>query len=210
VRLPCLLFPQDRFQRRSAAIRFALARRQAGRRDIPVYGPAPQFCGRLTGRDNHNNNSVSNAKPLLFDTAQQQRNVADHNQREPMGKRSPNATDVHIGKRLRIMRLARGLNQTELGKPFGITFQQIQKYENGRNRIGAGRLQEFANLLGVTPTFFFADGPRLKPGKSDGSETTDLLANKDGLAVARAFDKIRSRAVRRKVVELIERLAAEY
>jgi len=127
-----------------------------------------------------------------------------------MGKRSPNATDIHIGKRLRMMRLSRGLNQTELAKPFGITFQQVQKYENGRNRIGAGRLQEFANLLGVTPAFFFEDGPRLKASKSDRSEATDLLSNKDGLAVARALEKIRNRAVRRNVVHLIEQLAAEY
>lgn len=167
--------------------------------------------GRLSGRDNHNNKRRSDAKHFLFDNTQRQSNVAGHNQGETMGKRSPNATDVHVGKRLRMMRLARGLSQTDLGKPFGISFQQIQKYENGVNRVVAERLQEFANLLGVTPAFFFEDGPHLKPGKSDAaSETTDLLSSKDGLAVARAFDRIRSRIVRRHVIDLIGQLADSY
>jgi len=127
-----------------------------------------------------------------------------------MSQRSPNSTDVHIGKRIRMLRLARNLSQTDLAKRLGITFQQIQKYERGANRVGAGRLQEMANLLGVTPAFFFEDGPRAKASKSDAPETTELLANKDGLALARAFDKIRSRSVRRNLVELAERLATDY
>ena len=127
-----------------------------------------------------------------------------------MSQRSPNSTDVHIGKRIRMLRLTRNLSQTDLAKRLGITFQQIQKYERGANRVGAGRLQEMANLLSVTPAFFFEDGPRTKAGKSDAPETTALLANKDGLALARAFDKIRSRSVRRNLVELAERLATEY
>jgi transcriptional regulator with XRE-family HTH domain len=94
-----------------------------------------------------------------------------------MSARSPNKTDV--GKRIKIQRLARGLSQTYLASRLGITFQQIQKYERGVNRVGAGRLQEMANLLGVTPAFFFEDGPRLRPGQSEeASETTELLANK--------------------------------
>jgi len=127
-----------------------------------------------------------------------------------MSQRSPNSTDVHIGKRIRMLRLTRNLSQTDLAKRLGITFQQVQKYERGANRVGAGRLQEMANLLGVPPAFFFEDGPRAKSAKSDAPETTALLANKDGLALARAFDKIRSRSVRRNLVELAERLATEY
>jgi len=127
-----------------------------------------------------------------------------------MGKRSPNQTDIHIGKRVRMMRLARGLSQTDLATRLGITFQQIQKYERGTNRVGAGRLQEMANLLGVTPAFFFEDGPRVKPGKSAPSETTELLANKYNLALARAFNRIRSTSVRRNVLELVEGLADNY
>ena len=128
-----------------------------------------------------------------------------------MGARSPNQTDVYIGKRFRMMRLMRGLSQTDVAKRLGITFQQIQKYERGANRVGAGRLQEMANLLGVTPAFFFEDGPRLKPGKSrEAPETTELLANKYNLALAQAYNKIRSRSVRRNVLEFVEGLAESY
>jgi transcriptional regulator with XRE-family HTH domain len=108
-------------------------------------------------------------------------------------------------------RLARGLSQTAVANRLGITFQQIQKYERGANRVGAGRLQEMANLLGVTPAFFFEDGPRVKGGQSeDTSETTDLLSNKYNLALARAFNKIRSRSVRRNVLDFVEGLAESH
>jgi len=128
-----------------------------------------------------------------------------------MSARSPNQTDVYIGKRMKMQRLARGLSQTDIAKRLGITFQQIQKYERGVNRVGAGRLQEMANLLGVTPAFFFEDGPRLKPGQSEeASETTELLANKYNLALAQAYNRIRSRTVRRNVLELVEGLAESH
>ena len=128
-----------------------------------------------------------------------------------MSARSPNQTDVYIGKRIKMQRLARGLSQTNVANRLGITFQQIQKYERGVNRVGAGRLQEIANLFSVTPAFFFDDGPRLKLGKSEGeSETTELLANKYNLALAQAFNKIRSRSVRRNVLELVEGLAESH
>jgi len=113
--------------------------------------------------------------------------------------------------RRKMQRLARGLSQTDIAKRLGITFQQIQKYERGVNRVGAGRLQEMANLLGVTPAFFFEDGPRLKPGQSEeASETTELLANKYNLALAQAYNRIRSRTVRRNVLELVEGLAESH
>jgi len=128
-----------------------------------------------------------------------------------MSARSPNQTDVYIGKRIKMQRLARGLSQTDVAKRLGITFQQIQKYERGVNRVGAGRLQEMANLLGVTPAFFFEDGPRHKAGKSEeASETTELLANKYNLALAQAYNRIHSRGVRRNVLELVEELAETY
>ena len=113
--------------------------------------------------------------------------------------------------RRKMQRLARGLSQTDIAKRLGITFQQIQKYERGVNRVGAGRLQEMANLLGVTPAFFFEDGPRLKPGQSEeASGTTELLANKYNLALAQAYNRIRSRTVRRNVLELVEGLAESH
>ena len=125
-----------------------------------------------------------------------------------MSARSPNQTDVHIGRRIKMQRLALGLSQADVAKRLGITFQQIQKYERGINRVGAGRLLEMANLLSVTPAFFFEDSPRLKPGQSEeASETTELLANKYNLALTQAYDKIRSRGVRRNVLDLVEGLA---
>jgi len=128
-----------------------------------------------------------------------------------MSARSPNKTDVYIGKRIKMQRLARGLSQTDVASRLGITFQQIQKYERGINRVGAGRLQEIANLFSVTPAFFFEDGPRHKPGQSEeASETTELLANKYNLALAQAYNKIRSRNVRRNVLELVEGLAESH
>jgi len=128
-----------------------------------------------------------------------------------MSARSPNKTDVYIGKRIKMQRLARGLSQTDVASRLGITFQQIQKYERGVNRVGAGRLQEIANLFSVTPAFFFEDGPRHKPGQSEeASETTELLANKYNLALAQAYNKIRSRNVRRNVLELVEGLAESH
>jgi len=128
-----------------------------------------------------------------------------------MSARSPNKTDVYIGKRIKMQRLARGLSQTDVASRLGITFQQIQKYERGVNRVGAGRLQEIANLFSVTPAFFFEDGPRHKPGQSEeASETTELLANKYNLALAQAYNRIRSRNVRRNVLELVEGLAESH
>jgi len=127
-----------------------------------------------------------------------------------MGARQPNTTDVYIGKRLRMLRLSKGLSQTDIASQLGITFQQIQKYENGRNRIGAGRLQEMANLLGVSAAYFFKDGPRVKSGNSAEPSMTDLLAKKDSLALTQAFDKIRNRAIRRYVVDFVEQLSGHY
>jgi len=127
-----------------------------------------------------------------------------------MSVRQPNTTDIYIGKRLRMLRLSKGLSQTDIANQLGITFQQIQKYENGKNRIGAGRLQEMANLLGVSAAYFFKDGPRVKNINPAEASATDLLSKKDSLALTQAFNKIRDRAIRRYVVDLIEQLAHSY
>ena len=124
-----------------------------------------------------------------------------------MGKRSPNEMDVEIGKRLRMLRVSRGLSQAELSKKLGITYKQLHKYESGSGRISAGRLVELANLLDVSPCLIFedelfGDDPPCKP---DG--TLELPTDKHRLAVARAFDRIRSPSVRRTVADLIAQLA---
>jgi transcriptional regulator with XRE-family HTH domain len=127
-----------------------------------------------------------------------------------MSTRQPNTTDHYIGKRVRMLRLSRGMSQTTVAEAVGITFQQIQKYENGQNRIGAGRLQELANLFGVSAMFFFKDGPRDKTTHQADLGTTELFSKKDSLALARAFSKIRNRVVRSHVVAFVEQLASIY
>ena len=68
-----------------------------------------------------------------------------------MAKKSPDPVDVEVGRRIRVQRMARGMSQTELGKRIGVTFQQVQKYEKGANRVGAGRLTRIATLTGRDP-----------------------------------------------------------
>jgi transcriptional regulator with XRE-family HTH domain len=74
-----------------------------------------------------------------------------------MPNKSANPIDRHVGARIRMQRMVRGLSQTELGKAVGVTFQQVQKYEKGVNRVGASRLQQIANVLKVKPDFFFEE-----------------------------------------------------
>src|SRR5258708_26170085 len=80
-----------------------------------------------------------------------------------MPKKSPNSTDKHVGSRVRMRRMMLEMSQTELGNDIGLTFQQVQKYEKGTNRIGAGRLHEISRILRVPISFFFDDAPR-EPG----------------------------------------------
>src|SRR2546421_12688140 len=82
--------------------------------------------------------------------------------RSPMAKKRPDAADIEVGRRIRLHRLARGLSQTELGRQIGVTFQQVQKYEKGVNRVGAGRLTQVARVLGVSVSAFFEAG---RPGR---------------------------------------------
>ena len=75
-----------------------------------------------------------------------------------MNANSPNQTDKHVGGRVRMGRLKLEMSQSKLGEAVGLTFQQIQKYEKGTNRVGASRLQQFSNILGVPGSFFFEGG----------------------------------------------------
>ncbi len=103
--------------------------------------------------------------------------------------------------------MVRGLTQSELGKAVGITFQQVQKYEKGVNRVGAGRLQQIANVLAVAPDFFFGGTP-IK-GVSSSKEIAvieEFISSRDGVALSRAFSKISGAKMRRSIVSLVERL----
>jgi transcriptional regulator with XRE-family HTH domain len=127
--------------------------------------------------------------------------------------KSPNLTDKHVGNRARMRRLMLDMSQTALGDALGITFQQIQKYEKGTNRISASRLQHMANVLQVPIPFFFEGLPAHSPaskGKAAAPSPApfiDLLATSDGLSLCKAFMHIKSRKLRSAIVHLVEGLA---
>lgn len=131
-------------------------------------------------------------------------------------KKIPNPVDVHVGSRVRMRRILIGMSQEKLGDALGLTFQQVQKYEKGTNRIGASRLQAIANILGVPVDYFF-DGmpsdettPILNMADALPDEATyvvDFLATAEGVQLNKAFVRIRDAKLRRKVVELVKEIA---
>lgn len=119
--------------------------------------------------------------------------------------RSSSKIDEEVGRRIRIRRHERGLTQLALGEALDLTFQQIQKYENGKNRVGAGRLQQIAKILDVPVSFFFADDI-----KTDGlSQVSNLLDTAYALRLLQAFDRIKNNQLKKKFVELMEQAASE-
>jgi transcriptional regulator with XRE-family HTH domain len=118
-----------------------------------------------------------------------------------MVTKSTGPVDKLIGTRIRLQRTAIGMSQEKLGDILGITFQQIQKYEKGTNRVGAARLQAIADALGVPVSFFFEQ--RSGGDSSDApSGIQDLLTSKEGIELARAFLKIENPAMRRALVDM--------
>ncbi|GAA5539687.1 MULTISPECIES: helix-turn-helix domain-containing protein [Brucella/Ochrobactrum group] len=131
-------------------------------------------------------------------------------------KKKPNPIDVHVGSRIRLRRNMLGLSQEKLGENLGITFQQIQKYEKGTNRVGASRLQAISAILNVPVSFFFEDAPGSNPvgqeGFAEDNEATyvvDFLNSNEGVQLTRAFTKISDPKVRRKIIDLVKSLAAD-
>ncbi|MDQ0346957.1 helix-turn-helix domain-containing protein [Ancylobacter vacuolatus] len=130
-----------------------------------------------------------------------------------MTKKSPNPVDKYVGSRVRMRRMMVGMSQEKLGESLGITFQQIQKYEKGTNRIGASRLQNISQVLSVPVAFFFDGAPTMTgdvPGFAEDASpayVSDFLASSEGLALTRAFLKIADSKVRRRIVDLVEALA---
>jgi transcriptional regulator with XRE-family HTH domain len=123
-------------------------------------------------------------------------------------KKLPNPTDTHVGCRVRLRRIALGLTQTNIASALGITFQQVQKYERGTNRIGASRLHRLAKILQVDPAFFFEGDPAQKRQYSSGPNyVTEFLAMSEGPALTKAFQKLPTDKLRRRVVALIQELA---
>lgn len=102
------------------------------------------------------------------------------------------------------------LSQSDLGKAVGITFQQVQKYENGANRISSSRLQQFSNVLKAPIPFFFEGAPTSEKGGADvAADITQLFSTSEGLTLARSFLKIKSKKTRRQIVEIVDAMASE-
>lgn len=123
--------------------------------------------------------------------------------------------DVHVGMRMRQRRALLGMSQTALANAVGLTFQQIQKYERGTNRMGASRLYEFAKVLDVAVPFFFEEmtpataGEKRKPGRPRAEpDDTDVSTKRETLELVRAYYKIRNPQVRDHVRSLVQTLAA--
>jgi transcriptional regulator with XRE-family HTH domain len=113
--------------------------------------------------------------------------------------------DKVIGRNIRIHRLAKKLSQTELGDELGVSFQQVQKYENGTNRVGSGRLYQIAAILGLHVSTLFKGGENREKGAD--SSLLDLLTEPQSVRLIRAFAKISDGTVRRSLVQLAEKFA---
>ncbi len=131
-----------------------------------------------------------------------------------MAKKVPNPIDKHVGSRVRMRRMMLGMSQEKLGNALGLTFQQVQKYEKGTNRIGASRLQQIAQILQVQVAFFFEGAPTVGGSRVEGMSeapspayVSDFLATSDGLALTKAFMRIADSKLRRRIVDLVEQIA---
>ena len=140
----------------------------------------------------------------------------DDVEKDERGSRRPNPIDVHVGGRVRFRRMLLGMSQEKLGEKLGLTFQQIQKYEKGINRIGASRLFDLAQVLGVPVQFFYEEAPAGEPlaampagfaEKPEENAIVDFLRSRDGLELNKAFVRISDAKARRAIVDLVRSLA---
>jgi transcriptional regulator with XRE-family HTH domain len=131
-----------------------------------------------------------------------------------MPKNGIHPTDTHVGKRVRMRRLMLDMSQTNVADALGLTFQQLQKYEKGTNRISASRLQRISEILQVPVTFFFEGAPHVRGehhAQTDAPSpqyVSDYLATPDGLHLTKAFMQIPDAKLRRSIVNLVEQIAA--
>jgi transcriptional regulator with XRE-family HTH domain len=130
-----------------------------------------------------------------------------------MSTKAPNPVDKHVGSRVRMRRIMLGMSQEKLGEALGLTFQQIQKYEKGTNRVGASRIQQIAHVLNVPVSFLFEGLPSTTSANGfaeapSPAYVSDFLATSDGLALTRAFMRIKDSKLRRSIVDLVEQIAS--
>jgi len=142
--------------------------------------------------------------------------IAENLEGDEKSSRRPNPIDVHVGSRVRFRRMLLGMSQEKLGEKLGLTFQQVQKYEKGINRIGASRLFDLAQVLGVSVQFFYEEAPTSEPQqiaaggfaeKPDEHSIVEFLRSRDGLELNKAFVRITDAKARRAIVDLVRSLA---
>ena len=124
--------------------------------------------------------------------------------------KQPNSTDTYVGSRVRIRRKMLGMSQEKLGEQLGITFQQVQKYEKGANRIGASRLQTISQVLEVPIGYFFPQEPAAVGGMGEAAQSdyvSDFMMSSEGIELNRAFAQIKDPKLRRKVIDLVRTMA---
>lgn len=131
----------------------------------------------------------------------------------------PNPIDVHVGKKLRTRRTLMGMSQEALGTEVGVSFQQIQKYERGSNRIGASRLFEFSKVLMIPVSYFFEgydyskgtanDGPMPGMAEPEAKKFDEAIGSRETLELVRAFNRIGDPSVRKRIFELVKILSSE-
>jgi transcriptional regulator with XRE-family HTH domain len=169
----------------------------------------PPAAAQTTGNCSRWITAQSKHKKLPLKTARK-------NMKEKENKKKPNPTDIHVGSRIRLRRNMLGMSQEKLGENLGITFQQVQKYEKGTNRVGASRLQAIASILDVPVSFFFAEAPGRESaevtGMSEGKSAhfvVDFVSSAEGLQLNRAFARITEPKIRRRIIDLVKALAAD-
>jgi transcriptional regulator with XRE-family HTH domain len=131
-------------------------------------------------------------------------------------KKQANPIDAHVGHRVRLRRMLIGMSQERLGELLGLTFQQVQKYEKGVNRIGAGRLYEIASILGVNIGFFYDDieeevaqGAASLGGSREHPPVMEFMSSGEGIQLSVAFMRIKDVKVRRRILELLRSLSED-
>lgn len=130
-----------------------------------------------------------------------------------MPKKQANLVDAHVGHRVRLRRMLLSMSQERLGELLGLTFQQVQKYEKGVNRVGAGRLFEIAGILSVPISYFYedVDSQAQASGFAESGETPpvmEFLSTGEGLQLSLAFMRIKDTKVRKRILELVRSLAS--
>lgn len=137
------------------------------------------------------------------------RNLGNRDAEYGRGAGMPNPVDVHVGKRIRLRRLFLGMNQDMLASQLGITFQQVQKYEGGANRVSASRLSDMARILDVPISHFFADLPLARNEPAARREERERMERSETIELLRFYFGISDEMVRRGFVDLVKSVAAQ-